>query len=28
LFAATVRYRYLSASYMVTNISSGIHTER
>lgn len=28
LFAATVRYRHLIASYMVTHISSGIHTER
>ena len=28
LFAATIRYRHLIASYMVTHISSGIHTER
>ena len=28
LFAATVRYRHLIASYIVTHISSGIHTER
>jgi len=28
LFAATLRYRHLTASYMVTHISSGIHTER
>ena len=28
LFVATVRYRYLIASYMVAHISSGIHTER
>ena len=28
LFAATVRYRHLTASYMVTHISSGINTER
>ena len=28
LFAATVKYRHLTASYMVTRISSGIHTER
>ena len=28
LFAATIRYRHLTASYMVTRISSGIHTER
>ena len=28
LFAATVRYRHLIARYMVTHISSGIHTER
>jgi len=28
MFAATVRYRHLIASYMVTHISSGIHTER
>ena len=28
LFAATVRYRHLTASYMVAHISSGIHTER
>ena len=28
LFAATVRYRHLIASYMVAHISSGIHTER
>ena len=28
LFAATIRYRHLTASYMVTHISSGIHTER
>ena len=27
LFAATVRYRHLIASYMVTHISSGIHIE-
>ena len=28
LFAATVKYRHLIASYMVTHICSGIHTER
>ena len=28
LFAATVRYRHLIASYMVAHINSGIHTER
>ena len=28
LFAATVRYRHLIASYMVTHVSSGIHIER
>jgi hypothetical protein len=28
LFAATIRYRHLTASYMVTHISSGINTER
>ena len=28
LLVATVRYRHLIASYMVTHISSGIHTER
>ncbi len=28
LFAATVRYRLLTASYMVAHISSGIYTER
>ena len=28
LFAATVRYRHLTSSYMVAHISSGIQTER
>jgi hypothetical protein len=28
LFAATIRYRHLTASYMVTHISIGINTER
>jgi hypothetical protein len=28
LFAATIRYRHLTASYTVTHISSGINTER
>ena len=28
LFAATIRYRHLTASYMVTHISSGTNTGR
>ena len=27
LFAVTIRYRLLTASYMVVNFSSGIHTK-